>query len=142
MKKNLLANLLCLICFGALASEKVPSSASRNDWALTSSAALDLPRYMGTWYEIAKYPNWFQKKCKEEARAEYSLLPDGKVQVINRCRLESGELNEAIGVGRQVGSARHLNSRFGSPRHGYRSCRQFGGIIGSSTWMRPISWLL
>lgn len=67
MKKNLVANLLCLICFGALASEKVPSSASRNDWALTSSAALDLPRYMGTWYEIAKYPNRFQKKCKEEA---------------------------------------------------------------------------
>lgn len=36
MKKSLLANLLCLIYFGALASEKVPSSASRNDWALTS----------------------------------------------------------------------------------------------------------
>lgn len=88
MKKNLLPNLLCLIYFGALASEKVPSSASRNDWALTSSAALDLPRYMGTWYEIAKYPNWFQKKCTGEARAEYSLLPDGNQAAMKKGRLK------------------------------------------------------
>ena len=30
---------------------------------LTTVPALDVPRYMGTWYEIAKFPNWFQRKC-------------------------------------------------------------------------------
>lgn len=72
---------------------------------LQTIAALDLPRYMGTWYEIARYPNWFQKKCVSDTRAEYSLQPDGRVQVINRCREQDGALSEAFGVARQIGAA-------------------------------------
>ena len=68
-------------------------------------AALDVPRYMGTWYEIARYPNWFQKKCVGDTRADYSLQADGRVQVINRCREASGELSEAVGMARQIGAA-------------------------------------
>jgi len=60
---------------------------------------------MGTWFEIAKFPNWFQKKCTGDTKAEYSLKSDGMVQVINRCRLESGEMSEAVGAARQVGPA-------------------------------------
>jgi apolipoprotein D and lipocalin family protein len=46
---------------------------------------VDLARYMGKWYEIAKYPNRFQKGCAG-ATAEYSLAPGGKgVEVVNRC---------------------------------------------------------
>lgn len=71
----------------------------------TLIAALDLPRYMGTWYEIARYPNWFQKKCAGFSRADYSLEPDGRVQVINRCRLQNGETDIALGTGRQIGDA-------------------------------------
>ncbi|MBH2008874.1 MAG: lipocalin family protein [Xanthomonadaceae bacterium] len=72
---------------------------------LTTIASLDLPRYMGTWYEIARYPNSFQQKCTGNTRAEYSIKGDGGVQVINRCKLQSGELNEIVGAGRQIGSA-------------------------------------
>ena len=72
---------------------------------LQTIAALDVPRYMGTWYEIAKYPNWFQKKCVGDTRADYSLQPNGRVQVINRCREASGELSEAVGMARQIGAA-------------------------------------
>ena len=60
---------------------------------------------MGTWYEIAKYPNWFQKKCVAETRAEYKLQVGGSVQVINRCRRDTGEIEEAIGEARQTGVA-------------------------------------
>lgn len=60
---------------------------------------------MGTWYEIAKFPNWFQKKCVGGTNAEYSLKSDGMVQVINRCRLEDGRMKEAIGTARQIGPA-------------------------------------
>ena len=73
--------------------------------SLQAIAALDVPRYMGTWYEIAKYRNWFQKKCISDTRAEYSQQPDGRVQVINRCREASGELSEAVGMARQIGAA-------------------------------------
>lgn len=71
--------------------------------ALTPIEALDVPRYMGRWYEIAKFPNTFQKKCVGDTRADYRLLPEGGVQVINRCRMADGQWNEAVGLARQVG---------------------------------------
>lgn len=47
---------------------------------------VDLARYAGAWYEIAKYPNRFQRGCVG-ATAEYTLARDGKsVEVVNRCR--------------------------------------------------------
>lgn len=73
--------------------------------ALQPIAALDVPRYMGTWYEIAKYPNRFQKKCVADTQAQYSLQPSGTVQVSNRCRKESGEVEQVIGEARQLGAA-------------------------------------
>jgi apolipoprotein D and lipocalin family protein len=72
---------------------------------LVPIASLDVPRYMGTWYEIAKYPNWFQKKCVADTRAEYRLGATGTVQVINRCRKDNGEMDEATGEARQIGIA-------------------------------------
>ena len=71
--------------------------------ALTPIASLDLPRYMGSWYEIAKYPNRFQKKCAGFTTAHYSLQPDQTVQVINRCRRADGRPDEAVGTARLVG---------------------------------------
>lgn len=72
---------------------------------LSTVPALDVPRYMGTWYEIAKFPNWFQRKCVGSTRAQYSLQADGRVQVANSCKLDSGEFEDAIGAARQVGAA-------------------------------------
>lgn len=45
---------------------------------------VELERYVGTWYEIASYPAPFQAGCTGTT-AEYTLLPDGRVQVVNRC---------------------------------------------------------
>jgi apolipoprotein D and lipocalin family protein len=70
---------------------------------LTTIGALDVPRYMGTWYEIAKFPAWFQKRCVADTRADYSLQPGGQVLVINRCRQENGEMKDAVGNARQTG---------------------------------------
>ena len=70
---------------------------------LVPIASLDVPRYMGTWYEIAKYPNKFQKKCVAETRAQYQLQAKGAVQVTNRCKTEDGSFDEAIGEARQTG---------------------------------------
>ncbi len=97
-------NKLLLLCLGAL-------WATCSTWgyaeqpALQTIAALDVPRYMGTWYEIAKYPNSFQKKCARNTRAEYQARPDGSVQVLNRCIMADGQTTEALGAARQVGPA-------------------------------------
>ena len=65
---------------------------------LTVVDRVDLERYLGKWYEIASYPAWFQKGCTGST-AEYSLLPDGKIQVVNRCRKNGldGPLKESKG---------------------------------------------
>lgn len=47
--------------------------------------AVDLNRYLGRWYEIARYEAGFQKEC-EYVTADYSLRPDGKIKVVNSCR--------------------------------------------------------
>jgi apolipoprotein D and lipocalin family protein len=73
---------------------------------LRTIVALDVPRYMGTWYEIAKYPNRFQRKCISNTRAEYTSQADGSVQVLNRCTREDGGVDEALGQARQVGDSR------------------------------------
>jgi len=72
---------------------------------LSTISSLDLPRYLGEWYEIAKFPNRFQSKCTGFTKATYTALPDGRVRVENRCRLADGSTDVAIGVARQVGAA-------------------------------------
>lgn len=47
---------------------------------------VDLERYAGKWYEIARYPNWFQGTDCVATTAEYTLRGDGIVLVVNRCR--------------------------------------------------------
>ena len=64
---------------------------------------VDLVRYAGRWYEIARFPNRFQKRCAGEVTAEYTLLPSGKISVLNRCRLENGGQIQAEGVARVAG---------------------------------------
>jgi apolipoprotein D and lipocalin family protein len=64
---------------------------------------VDLERYLGTWYEIASYPAWFQKNCTA-VTAEYSLRDDGLIRVINSCRKGSleGTLKQSTGRAKVV----------------------------------------
>lgn len=62
--------------------------------------SIDLSLYAGTWYEIARLPNSFQKKCVGEVTADYALREDGRMTVLNRCREASGKVSEARGVAR------------------------------------------
>jgi apolipoprotein D and lipocalin family protein len=55
--------------------------------ALPTVEHVDLSRYMGTWYEIAAFPKWFQRGCVA-TEATYTLRPDGDVDVLNACRQE------------------------------------------------------
>lgn len=47
---------------------------------------VELPRYLGTWFEIASFPQRFQKGCTGTT-ATYALRSDGDLDVVNRCRL-------------------------------------------------------
>ncbi|MBE6404643.1 MAG: lipocalin [Lentisphaerae bacterium] len=57
----------------------------------------ELPRYMGTWYEIARYPHSFEKGL-HYVTADYSVRSDGKIRVLNRGVNEKGKVRVAEGV--------------------------------------------
>ncbi|CAN5488176.1 lipocalin family protein [soil metagenome] len=65
--------------------------------ALQTVQSVDLGRYVGKWYEIAKYPNRFQKKCVANTTADYTMKPNGKIEVRNECLLKNGTSEKAVG---------------------------------------------
>lgn len=75
-----------------------------SDAPVKTIPSLDVQRYLGTWYEIAKYPNWFQKKCVSNTKAVYSARADGTLKVLNSCKTSDGEVSEAEGTARQIGA--------------------------------------
>ena len=60
---------------------------------------VDLTRYLGTWYEIASFPQSFQKGC-HGTTATYAQLEDGDIDVTNRCRKGSLDGKEDVAHGR------------------------------------------
>ena len=100
---------LCITLLAALSTAACAQPANNPDSAPPTPPrtieSLDVPRYMGTWYEIAKYPNFFQRKCVNNTSAQYSAQPDGTVRVQNRCNKEDGKINEAVGQARQIGAS-------------------------------------
>jgi apolipoprotein D and lipocalin family protein len=63
---------------------------------------VDLGRYVGEWFEIARFPNRFQRRCAGDVRATYAMRADGRIDVVNQCRAADGSLAEARGVARVV----------------------------------------
>ena len=76
---------------------------------------VDVERYMGTWYEIARYPNFFQGLECVGTTAEYTLRDDGKVQVVNRCREDTldGPERSIEGVARVVDTETNAKLKVG-----------------------------
>ena len=78
---------------------------------------VDLQKYIGVWYEIARLPNKFQRECAGDVSATYSLNPGGTMKVVNSCR-QAGktEPKKAEGVARVAeednGSKSVLEVRF------------------------------
>ena len=68
---------------------------------------VDLSRYAGTWYEVARFPNRFQRDCMSDVTATYTVRPDGKITVANKCRKADGTWNEAEGLARLAGDRKN-----------------------------------
>jgi apolipoprotein D and lipocalin family protein len=84
--------------FALLALGGCLSSARQASPPLSVVPCVDLERYAGVWYEIARYPHRFQEGCVG-SRATYALRDDGKISVLNECYEESfsGKLRTAQG---------------------------------------------
>lgn len=67
---------------------------------LATVQKVDVKKYMGKWYEIASFPQRFQKGCSCTV-AEYSLNDNGTVKVDNSCTAY-GEKKQSIGIAKIV----------------------------------------
>lgn len=94
----------------ALAAALAFDPARAADAPLPVATQLELERYAGRWYEIARLPMSYEDDCTGDVRAEYALRPDGGIEVINRCRTADGE-SIARGSARVLGPGR-LQVRF------------------------------
>jgi len=86
---------------GWLLAVLVVAASPQSDQVRTVDA-VDLDRYLGDWFEIARFPNRFQRACTGDVRATYTRRPDGRVDVLNQCRATDGHVIEAQGVARVV----------------------------------------
>lgn len=75
-------------------------SAQKNEPVTVNS--VDLKKYAGLWYEIAKIPNRFQKHCVSGTTAQYTLRDDGRIDVVNSCLEADGSIDRAEGLARIV----------------------------------------
>ncbi len=58
---------------------------------------VELDKYLGVWYEVARKPLSFQKKCARDISARYTLNENGNVVVDNRCYDQEGKLSQSLG---------------------------------------------
>lgn len=77
--------LLPFIALAALSACAKPPVNRDPSVPLTTVTQVDLDRYLGRWYEIARFPNSFEENC-EGVTAEYARREDGLIAVTNTCR--------------------------------------------------------
>ena len=87
-------------------------SAQRSSIDRTTVASLDVKRYMGTWYEIARYDHSFERNM-ERCKAQYTLLPDGKIVVVySGYNSRTGRYKTSVGKAKAGESAGQLRVSF------------------------------
>ncbi len=90
----------CLLVCSLATVPLVAAASQTTEGEVTAVASLDLERYAGQWYEIARLPNRFQRDCASDVTATYVLRDDGRIDVINSCRKADGESMGATGIAR------------------------------------------
>lgn len=99
--------------------------------ALPVVPSVDLARYTGTWYEIARLPMWFQRHCVD-SKAIYTSRSDGKIGVHNECATDDGGVATAEGVATVVDT--ETNARFNIIFDNWFA-RVFGSFCQGNYWI-------
>jgi lipocalin len=107
MKKIFL--MACIVSlFGSCdASQKVDNS---------TVPSVDLNRYLGSWYEVAKFDHSFERGI-DFAMAKYTLRDDGKIDVLNT-GIKDGRAKDAKGIAKTTDVPGLLRVSFFGPFYG------------------------
>ena len=83
---------------------------------LTLATNVDLPRYLGQWYEIARFDHWFERGMSH-TKANYAMREDGDIQVVNS-GLKDGKIKTSIGKAKRTDQQGLLRVSFFWPFYG------------------------
>ncbi len=83
---------------------------------------VELTRYAGRWYEVARLPMFFEAACDGQPTAHYEPRMDGSIGVVNRCPVGKGEVAEVSGIAEPVAGSG-------------------GGKLKISLWPEFLRWL-
>ena len=71
---------------------------------VTTVQKIDINRYTGKWYEIARFPMFFQRNCASDVTATYGVdtRDSSKIIVDNQCRKSDGTIIQSIGQAKPI----------------------------------------
>ncbi len=107
MKKFFLMACIASLFGSCDASKKVDNSTVKS---------VDLNRYLGSWYEVAKFDHSFERGI-EYAMAKYTLRDDGKIDVLNT-GIKDGRAKDAKGIAKTTDVPGLLRVSFFGPFYG------------------------
>ena len=93
------------------------SACDASDIDNSTVKSVDLNRYLGSWYEIAKYDHYFERDL-DYAMARYTLRDDGKIDVLNT-GIKDGRAKDAKGIAKTTDVPGLLRVSFFGPFYGY-----------------------
>ena len=105
MKLTTRVSLLALAIFG------IKALAFGADEPLDTVDYVDLTRYQGRWFEIARLPLIWESKCTSDVTATYTSLSDGKIEVLNSCRKSDGKITQSKGTAKIASKNDSSNSK-------------------------------
>jgi apolipoprotein D and lipocalin family protein len=99
MKKYFVTTVILTIIAGFALTVPAQKKTTANV-ELKTVPKVDLKKYSGKWFEIARYPNKFQKQCVGNTTATYTTKTNGKIEVVNQCLKKDGLIDDAKGEAR------------------------------------------
>ena len=102
MVKNFILTVFLISLSAFFTDVSAQTNNSQNSNMVQTVASVDLKRYSGKWFEIARYPNKFQKNCVGNTTATYTQKENGKIEVLNECLKKDGTKINARGEARIV----------------------------------------
>lgn len=97
MSKQISLTILTFILFTVTVFGALKSKTDDKQIQVKTVEYVDLNKYAGKWFEIARYPNKVQKKCVGEVTANYTLKNKKEITVINECLEKNGKTDRAVG---------------------------------------------
>ena len=89
---------------------------TRQSVDLTPVTNVDLPHYLGQWYEIARFDHWFERGMSH-TKANYAMREDGDIQVVNT-GLKDGKIKTSTGKAKRTDQQGLLRVSFFWPFYG------------------------